>query len=152
MKRKHWNIFWIIVAGVIVSGMVASVVQSRATFKELVHDAIGDPENTYSIVMHKYIFFKEPEAGIEITDRDQINRFFELLADVKLRVTDGRVADESYWFMLNPHRGPSMSVIFDENTVSVMNSSSHHKKYSQTYEIVNDFDYNELKALFENSQ
>ncbi|MUG68574.1 hypothetical protein [Paenibacillus campinasensis] len=151
MKSKHWNMLWIVVAGIIVTGMIAAAVQSRTTFKALVHDAIGDPENTYSIVMHKYAFGKL-EPGIEITDRERINQVFEQLSDLELRAAESRGIDERYVLWFRPSSGPTIHVTFHENRVQISNSLSRHKKYASTYEIVNEFDFNEVKALFENSQ
>ena len=75
------------------------------------------------------------------------------LSDIQLSRTSNSnslMVDDSYWLWIYPKHGPKFKVIInDQNLMRITNSISLHKKYSWTYEAINDFDISVFKDLID---
>ncbi|SMF84461.1 hypothetical protein SAMN05661091_2626 [Paenibacillus uliginis N3/975] len=150
MSDRSWKIFITFVALIVLSALVFSAIQSRTSFKALVLDQMGESQEIRSIHLMKE-FHELDDLGIKITDRKTINMIMNVFADIKLRVSDSDspIGEASYRMYIHPKNGPTFSVLFnDQNLMRIDNSISIHKKYSWTYEVVNDFDLAIIQDIY----
>lgn len=152
MSKSSWNILVTVVLLIILSGIVFSAIQSRTSFRKLVLEQMDNSQEISSLRLLKE--FKGPEdKAIEITDEQTINMIMNALADIQLsRTSDNNspMVHESYWLWIYPKHGPIFDVIInDQNIMKINNSISLHKKYSWSYEAINDFDLSVFQDLFD---
>lgn len=152
MSTRSWKISVTLVLLIILSGIIFSAVQSRTSFKKLVLDQMGNSQEISSLRLGKES--KGPEyKAIEITDEQTIHRIMNALSDIQLSRTSNSnslMVDDSYWLWIYPKHGPTFKVIInDQNLMRINNSISIHKKYSWTYEAINDFDISVFKDLID---
>lgn len=153
MTKKEKTILLSFLALVILLGLIINEVNSKATFKELVIDQIGDSHGSQEIFLIRITqnFSRDNSETIEITDLETINKVMNIFKDLKLERMNTEnpvLLDKNYWVTIQPDNGPTLSVIFTEDKImDIHNSFNSGKKYRWTYEVVNDFDISYLKQL-----
>lgn len=153
LTKKEKTILLSFLALVILLGLIINEVNSKATFKELVIDQIGDSHGSQEIFSIRILkdFNTDDSKSIEIDDMETINKVMNVFKDIKLKRNNSAgplSLDKNYWVTIQPDNGPTLDVIFTEDKIiDIHNSFSTHKKYSWTYEVVNDFDISYIKEL-----
>ncbi|WP_211750050.1 hypothetical protein [Paenibacillus sp. Marseille-Q4541] len=153
MSKWSWYIFIAIVSLIIITGVVVDTRNARTSFQELVVDEIGDPHGSQVISSIYIAEFLDGEnvKSITVTDIQTINKIMNVFAEIKLNRSDKELSISSsnyYKVMIQPDNGPSLDVNFNKDKImEIQNSINIHKKYTWTYEVVNDFDYSLIEAM-----
>ncbi|MFB4327698.1 hypothetical protein [Paenibacillus sp. CR_12] len=147
MSDRSWRIFFAIVALIILSGAVLSLVQSRTTYKELMGDQIHDTQKIDQIVIEKRDSSYDAER-LKITDPATIERIMNSFSDAKLQRIEQYPRGTDYWIWINVEYKPFQIHYTEPDIVRISPNRGIHKKYSWTYRITNGYDKSIIQDLF----
>ncbi|MHA2855606.1 hypothetical protein ACXZ7E_16535 [Paenibacillus lautus] len=147
MSDRSWRIFFAIVALIILSGAVFSLVQSRTTYKELMGDQIHDIQKIDHITIEKR-GSSYGENRIKITDTATIERIMNSFSDAKLWRSDNYPRGTEYWIWINVEYKPFQIHYTEPDIIRISPNRGIHKKYTWSYRITNGYDKSIIEDLF----
>jgi hypothetical protein len=147
MSDRTWRIFFAIVALIILSGAVFSLVQSRTTYKELMGDQIHDTQKIDLITIEKRGSSYDEER-LKITDPATIERIMNSFSDAKLQRIDQHPRGTDYWIWINVEYTPFQIHYTEPDIIRISPNRGIHKKYSWSYRITNGYDKSIIQDLF----
>lgn len=147
MSDRSWRVFFRVVALIIITGVVYSLIQSSTSFKELMKDQVYDPEKISSIRIDK-MDRSYGENSVEITDPATIDRIINSFSNAKLWKIDNYGRGTEYMIWVNVEYTPFAIYFTEPNIIRLSLNRSLHKKYSWSYRIVNGYDKSIIEDLF----
>ncbi|OMF80177.1 hypothetical protein [Paenibacillus glucanolyticus] len=149
MSDKSWRIFIMVVALIILSGVLYSVLQSVTSFRELVPDRYSDTQKIRDISIEKFGDRWDDIQRVEIMDPDMIDRIMNNFSEVKLIRTENYTIGTYYYIRIN-YEHTLLTIMYTEpdNMRIDLNQGTQHKRYSWTYKIASPFDRSIIEDLF----
>lgn len=147
MSDRSWRIFFAIVALIILSGAVFSLVQSRTTYKELMGNQIHDTQKIDKIIIERRGSSYDEER-ISISDPATIERILSSFSDAKLQRIEQYPRGTDYWIWIDVEYKHYLIHYTEPDIIRISPYRGIHKKYSWTYRITNGYDKSIIQDLF----
>ncbi|MGG3283931.1 hypothetical protein [Paenibacillus solani] len=147
MSDRSWRVFFRVVALIIITGVVYSLVQSSTSFKELMKDQVYDTEKISFIKIDK-MDSSYGENSVEITDPATIDRIINSFSNAKLWKTENYGRGTEYMIWVNVEYTPFAIYFTEPNIIKISPNRRSHKKYSWRYRITNGYDMSIINDLF----
>ncbi|MBT2762120.1 hypothetical protein [Paenibacillus sp. ISL-20] len=148
MSDRSWRVFFIVVALIVLTGVVYSLIQSSTSFKELMSDQVYDTEKISYIRIEKMGSPYNDENSVEITDPATIDRIINSFSNAKLWRTENYARGTEYRIWVNVEYTPFAIYFTEPNIIQMSLNRRLHKKYSWSYRMVNGYDKSIIEDLF----
>ncbi|GIO97001.1 hypothetical protein J14TS5_20870 [Paenibacillus lautus] len=148
MSDRSWRVFFVVVALIVLTGVVYSLIQSSTSFKELMSDQVYDTEKISYIRIEKMGSPYDDENSVEITDPATIDRIINGFSNAKLWRTENYARGTEYRIWVNVEYTPFAIYFTEPNIIQMSLNRRLHKKYSWSYRMVNGYDKSVIEDLF----
>ncbi|WP_098743893.1 hypothetical protein [Paenibacillus sp. EZ-K15] len=148
MSDRSWRVFFVVVALIVLTGVVYSLIQSSTSFKELMSDQVYDTEKISYIRIEKMGSPYDDENSVEITDPATIDRIINSFSNAKLWRTENYARGMMYSIWVNVEYTPFAIYFTEPNIIQMSLNRRLHKKYSWSYRMVNGYDKSVIEDLF----
>lgn len=148
MSDRSWRVFFVVVALIVLTGVVYSLIQSSTSFKELMSDQVYDTEKISYIRIEKMGSPYDDENSVEITDPATIDRIINSFSNAKLWRTENYARGTEYRIWVNVEYTPFAIYFTEPNIIQMSLNRRLHKKYSWSYRMVNGYDKSIIEDLF----
>lgn len=148
MSDRSWRVFFVVVALIVLTGVVYSLIQSSTSFKELMSDQVYDTEKISYIRIEKMGSPYDDENSVEITDPATIDRIINSFSNAKLWRTENYARGTEYRIWVNVEYTPFAIYFTEPNIIQMSLNRRLHKKYSWSYRMVNGYDKSIIENLF----
>ncbi|KOR89093.1 hypothetical protein [Paenibacillus solani] len=147
MSDRSWRVFFVVVALIVLTGVVYSLIQSSTSFKELMKDQVYDTEKISFMKIDKRDS-SYGENSVEITDPATIDRIINSFSNAKLWKTENYGRGTEYMIWVNVEYTPFVIYFTEPDVIKISFNRSLHKKYSWSYRMVNGYDKSIIEDLF----
>ncbi|MGG4092412.1 hypothetical protein [Paenibacillus lautus] len=148
MSDRSWRVFFVVVALIVLTGVVYSLIQSSTSFKELMSDQVYDTEKISYIRIEKMGSPYDDENNVEITDPATIDRIINSFSNAKLWKTENYGRGTEYMIWVNVEYTPFAIYFTEPDIIKISPNRRLHKKYSWSYRMVNGYDKSIIEDLF----
>jgi hypothetical protein len=148
MSDRSWRVFFVVVALIVLTGVVYSLIQSSTSFKELMKDQVYDTEKISYIKIEKMSSPYDDENSVEITDPATIDRIINSFSNAKLWKTENYGRGTEYMIWVNVEYTPFVIYFTEPDIIKISPNRRLHKKYSWSYRMVNGYDKSIIEDLF----
>ncbi|MGG4106376.1 hypothetical protein AAXB25_20940 [Paenibacillus lautus] len=148
MSDRSWRVFFVVVALIVLTGVVYSLIQSSTSFKELMSDQVYDTEKISYIRIEKMGSPYDDENSVEITDPATIDRIINGFSNAKLWRTENYARGMMYSIWVNVEYTPFSIYYTEPDIIRINPNRGGHKKYSWNYRITNGYDKSIIEDLF----
>ncbi|MGO4790524.1 hypothetical protein AB4124_24215 [Paenibacillus sp. 2KB_20] len=148
MSDRSWRVFFVVVALIVLTGVVYSLIQCSTSFKELMSDQVYDTEKISYIRIEKMGSPYDDENSVEITDPATIDRIINSFSNAKLWKTENYGRGTEYMIWVNVEYTPFAIYFTEPDIIKISPNRRLHKKYSWSYRMVNGYDKSIIEDLF----